>query len=1203
MNPEYQNNELNTSANSDEVDEFGGGKLTFEIFYRNQKQSAIVPTIEIDMEDDEFGGGKVTLAMLTAKRTFTPITEKIEVSEVLELLEVEEQEEESLYTCDYNIFSPFISINKWYVNREKLSNIISEYDASITIPLVIDTEYTENKNGKKEYQQKSRLGLTTQICGIDNKSPKGFYGNTPQVNAGRLLSNASLIPMIESDFHPVDYLRSLGLDVEIREATETELAEIPKCYIVLYGHFLTAEINMIASGTVKNRLKTLQRSKGEEQIISGRRAYCQSVVDGQKVDWVSLRHIVSIEGYEYNLCLKLVDTGAIHGIASYKDFCNAVGWKLQFKDNFTSEEKSKMLDMAIERFEDFENYALGDLEVYEALNAYYEQWQVVYEKLGLLPYFQCPKLTIGGTVKDLFEAALASALKIQPKDEKGRPIWRKPLAEVVDQFIKPASANDLRQFTTHTRALLAKVEGGRCRNNRPTDIFIRRKIKGKYDAVLICDIDISGCYGEGQRNQSYFLGCPEIMDYKTSKNNNYISLREWLKAYDVQTEELIRSVSDKNSEVWKNDNNWGELISGAWYARINTKEKLKYAQDYFASWFTESSVDKIDLLAKSIREMKSDTEMVSSDWSDFDEDCGSLKIFNHEIHNGALTHDGLQWILAIASPRQRNELLDNIQILSSSVYPRSQKLNINNPKEALNALKDCHENWKGRNTTNRIKIDGRSKIVMNFDECHNWFDINLGDLLVNNLLIERKKAQKVYGKKSPLDTLFKLCVNTLYGDMVSKFFITSNPVVGNNITARARALAWYMEKGLHGWQSITDGCAFELSGVLYPQRDNINGEVVNQYRNKSKLKQRMIKRSPIANSQEILGYWVEYKSYNKNKPENTEIKFALGLKIDNTDIAPIIKPDKEHERFFTGYSPANAWIDENAMTHLQNLFPLIDVLHNESSVIKIDDNLNVNFQPRIGQFSFETKDIYHSGAFHGSANYVLTNPNGVFVKARGYETKRQHTAIESERVSEGDEITFMKSERYGVKNNPANDFMNQLLNNPENIKRQLPAVKSGILKITDYKNLSRKYDNLGIEPGDSILRTFLMQEFSLSQFTFQTYEQYMMWKKIISHLKDTDRQSLEGFFLNDDGTLDFIKLCNWVDEQIAEGIEKPFDLLSDSNRNDKRAEKRTKNPVECGKGKGKKQKVVSLSHPHLNTFNALRNQLKESDLNKINVEE
>ncbi|MEC4811900.1 MAG: hypothetical protein SAK29_01250 [Scytonema sp. PMC 1069.18] len=1197
MNQDYQDKNQNAPSNFDEDDEFGGAKLTVELFYRNRKnKSKATPTtvLEVD-EDDEFGGAKLTPELIYRNRSTTPKTStptvetdeddefggvKLTVDQILgrkpAKVETEDNavidEDEPLYTCQYKIFSPIIPTNQWYVDREELTDSVTSTYHSVTIPIVIDTEFTDKS--KKEYQQKSRLGLTTQICGIASDAPKTIFAHTERVNAGRMMAGVKPMTMFESDFHPVDYLNSLGLEVEIWEATETELAEIPKCFVVLYGHFLTAEINMIASGTVKEKIKALQRSQGEEQISSGRRAYCQTTVDGQKLDWVSLKHVISINGYCYELCLKLVDTGAIHGVASYKDFCSAVGWKLQYKDNFTSEEKAKMLDMAIERFRDFENYALGDLEVYEALNSYYEQWKIVYEKLGLADYFQCPKLTIGGTVKDLFEAALAKTLEISALDEDNSPVWREELNLVIEQFIKPASANDLRQFSTHTRALLAKVEGGRCRNNRPTDIFIRRQIKGKYDAALICDIDISGCYGEGQRNQSYFLGIPEIFDYKATKNNDYITLRDWLKAYDVNVDQLIKSVNEKDLTAWKNPDNWGELLPGAWYARISTRERLKYPQDYFASWFTES-VDRVDLLAKSIRNMKSDTEMVSTDWVDFDEECGSLKIFNHEIWNAVLTHDGLQWILAICSPRQRNELLDKIQILASAVYPRSQRITINSPKEALETLKTTYNNWSGRNTTERVKINGRSKIVMNFDECHAWFDINLGDLLVNNLLIERKKSQKVYGKKSPLDVLFKLCVNTLYGDMVSKYFITSNPVVGNNITARARCLAWLMEKGLHGWQSITDGCAFELNGVMFPKNKNISGESINQHRQKSELKQRNLTRSPLANAQEILAYWEDSK---------------LTLVVDSVEIE----------------NPTD-WIDVNAMCHLQNLFPLIDVLHNESTIIKIDEELNVSFKPRLGQFSFETKDVYWCGAFHGSANYLLANPNGTTIKARGYEVKKAHSAVDGETVAEGDEVVFMKSERYGAKNNPAKDLMNQLLENPKSVKRQLPAIKSGILKISDYKNLADKYDKLGIEPGDGILRTFLLQEFSLSQFTFQTYEQYMMWKKIISHLKDTDRQSLEGFFLNDDGTLDFIKLCNWVDEQIAEGVDKPFDLLTDPNRNDRRAEKRAKQADKVGKqrggGKKKKRKVISLSHPQLETFNALRSQLKDSDLAEVPAED
>ena len=41
----------------------------------------------------------------------------------------------------------------------------------------------------------------------------------------------------------------------------------------------------------------------------------------------------------------------------------------------------------------------------------------------------------------------------------------------------------------------------------------------------------------------------------------------------------------------------------------------------------------------------------------------------------------------------------------------------------------------------------------------------------------------------------------------------------------------------------------------------------------------------------------------------------------------------------------------------------------------------------------------------------------------------------------------MKSDRYGSESNPAKDLMVQLLENPEGVERQLPAVKSGILKI------------------------------------------------------------------------------------------------------------------------------------------------------------
>ena len=233
--------------------------------------------------------------------------------------------------------------------------------------------------------------------------------------------------------------------------------------------------------------------------------------------------------------------------------------------------------------------------------------------------------------------------------------------------------------------------------------------------------------------------------------------------------------------------------------------------------------------------------------------------------------------------------------------------------------------------------------------------------------------------------------------------------------------------------------------------------------------------------------------------------------------------------------------------------------------------------PRIGQFSFETKDIYHSGCFHGSANYLLENPNGQTIKARGYETKREHTGIELDPEQDGFE--FVKSDRYGTKNNPAKDLMKQLLENPEIIKRQIPAIKSGILKVGDYKNLSEKYDEREIEPGDNTLKSVLMQEFSLSQFTFQTYEQYISWKKVIEKAKMKEKQSLEGYFLNKDCTLNLQALCEWVDGAIASGVTNPFDELKDKNRHDRRTEKTVKALKTKTETRGKPLKaVVTIEH-------------------------
>lgn len=1146
------------------------------------------------------------------------------------------------------------------------------------IRLVMDTEFFTRL--LKEWMQSKRIGLTTQIRGIHQSCESVIFAHqetAPEINQGRFLAGLKPYPLVKSVFHPIDYTNHCypELNVSIKRGSKEVCRTLPKLVVTIDSFFVIAELNMICSGWFKEKLKELQRSTGNERIEMGRRARCVTEIDGQSFDWVDMEVIVNIGGNDHTLRLRIIDTCAVHGVAGYKAFCEAVGILNQYKDNFTSEEKARMLDMVKSRALDFEQYGLGDLSPFDALEAYAKLMIIVYERLKLSSFYQEPRLTIGGTVKDIFLAALADFIGVETVDESGKPAdWKKKLKEVVGQFIQPISANDLRQESKLTKALLAKVEGGRCRNNRPTDVFVLRKRKGVYDVALICDIDISGCYGEGQRNQDYFMGIPEFWYYKANaKNNQYVTLRQWLKSYNVPIDELVKG----------NLSDWGELINGAWYARIGSRECLKYSQDYFASWFHTDKGSGVDILTKFISQMKSDTELQSTEHVDLDEEQGNLKIFNHEIHNAVLTHDGLEWILFVASPRQRNEILDKVHVLASAVYPKSTRLGVlkgtsvekkGQAKEYLQQLKEQYDSWQYVNTTERRVVDGRAEIVMTFRECTSWFSINQGDLLVTNLLVERKLAQQITGKKSPLDTLFKLDVNTLYGDMVSKFFVISNVVTGNNITARARALAWYMEKGLMGFQSITDGCGFELNRVPYPVRGVIDGEFVNQHRKGSKLDIRHVKLAPIGGVDEIL------------MDESGELFIRAGEKLTSI-----------------GKGSDNTWINQKAMVHLQNLFPYVSVLHGKSSGIKIQQDFvftesddgkvtleasvayesgieNVGyvtdkgvaiksfkdylkekgidtskgisgkviltpvFKERSGQFNFETKNVYHSGSFHGSANYVFfldcivvkgygvsldrnkkrieefteslkktglkwqeiifeestssdwsyerVESYPVVLKARGYETGKEHWSFDP--VAEGDEVTFTKSDRYNSGNNPAKDLLCQLVQNPNAVIRQAPAIKRSILKLGDYKNLAGKFDQMGIEPGDNLMKVILMQEFSLTQFTFLTHEQYSSWRNAIEGMKQKDKQSIESFFLNENGTLRFLDMALAVDKMIADRVMNPLEVL-DPGRNRKRATKRT-GEIENKKGRkgggaDKKMGYVQVSHPHLENWEKIRESL------------
>jgi hypothetical protein len=471
---------------------------------------------------------------------------------------------------------------------------------------------------------------------------------------------------------------------------------------------------------------------------------------------------------------------------------------------------------------------------------------------------------------------------------------------------------------------------------------------------------------------------------------------------------------------------------------------------------------------------------------------GLTKIFTNEVHLGLIQHDFVQWLDEIATSRQRKELLDNLMVVTALFYPKSERV------DSVGELVKCHQTHTGKNTATIKTQKQKTTEIMTRQECHSWYGINVGEMLVNLLLIERKK----HPKDSPLNLLYKLCINTAYGDFVSQFFKISNVCVGNNITARARALAWYMEKGLYGFQTITDGCAFDLNKVLF-----------------SKDGQRLT-------GENTVNLYTEKEKQNYNYPLK-----PLG-KVDYIDIVTInIHNDQKQKDEWKGclvfyqeeqsailsLKQSQKWLDTKVAEHLRNLFPNVDVLHQLTKDVYGND--------RIGQFEFESKGIYNSAAFHGTANYVLSIKNQDKVRMRSY-TPKEHTSFELA----ADDLQVLREDYH-----PSNEFLAMLQENPQRVKRSEVYINTRILKIRDWRRNYTSWQYSEAFPGCTVENAALLRELSLSQFTFKTHEQYKTWSKEADTLRHHYGQSYEMFFVDDKGYLDYQRLVNEIDAAIQAG--------------------------------------------------------------------
>ena len=937
-----------------------------------------------------------------------------------------------------------------YVYPSQITTL--ETGSNLYFPVEIDTEYTHSTYDLNKPSHNICENLTVQCRAIDHEH--GLIYSHPDTTVSKPRHKT-----FKHGFVALDYLADYGHSVALtRLPSWNTSTDIPWLQFDIYSFFAVAELLRIFQDVYRTDVLSLVTNPTTYGIEQGRRLRTFTKAGNQLFNWVEMPWLLKLVGEDYRVRLAIYDTCAVHGVASYASFCNNSGIKLQYKDNFTSAEKAMMHEMYENRPEDFDNYALGDLYNHKALLGNAENFLKIYDALGIAKYYTPPRLTIGATVSRIVESVIKNLFDSDVNDR-----------EVINAFCKYGSADWLKRKSTTTACMNAKVDGGRCRNNRPLDTTVNG---------AICDIDISGCYGEGLRVQTYPLGIPVIIDYPIkSDKNNYDTLRKFLTRYGK------------------------ELVPGLWQARVSVKDgkELTYKQDYLASWYPPKDLSKLP---------------TDSDFADTDqwwtvENVGEIKIFNNEINHSIITHDFIQWLENIASPRQRKELLDNLVVETAMFYPASERVN------SVDELKARHDEHVGTNTTQaRVRKTRTRKISVEM-ECHAWYGINLGDLLVTRLLLERKK----YPKKTPFNDLYKLCINTVYGDMVSPFFTVGNVVVGNNITGRARALAWCMEKGLHGWQSITDGCAFDLNRVLHPRQGNrITGEMsVNIY------------------SDNVCRNHTFQPLFDKSNLSVTDNSVTSNLSVvpvmvnDETVARPalIIRGDETVKSL----SPDDSlkWVNRVAMEHLQNLFPNLDVLHQLT--------YDVNGRERLGQFEFEAKGLFSSATFHGTANYSLGFNGKNHFAMRSY-SKRGHKL-----VIMADELQVLNR---GDK--PSENFL-MALKTPKTVGRSNVYLKERILKVGDFRRNYRIWQDTKVYPGCTVEMPGLLHEFSLSQFTFQTYAQYSSWKKEFERLLSKFGQSYEMFFLNDDGTLNYQSMIETVDAAIRAGKRNFFDGLDKRTAN------------------------------------------------------
>jgi hypothetical protein len=181
---------------------------------------------------------------------------------------------------------------------------------------------------------------------------------------------------------------------------------------------------------------------------------------------------------------------------------------------------------------------------------------------------------------------------------------------------------------------------------------------------------------------------------------------------------------------------------------------------------------------------------------------GHFALLRRELRNGIITSDVLDTLRKVATAAELGALL-RLEVTTAVFYRASDR---RTPEEWVDEVLAGPDDSGTVVLDTGERPDTRPTI---------WYGVPLEGF--SGRLVEerdRLKAQDDAGAGA-LQEVIKLLVNTLYGDLASRFFEVGNVVLANVITARARVAVWMMAKALGLRQTVTDGGFYTPSSAPF----------------------------------------------------------------------------------------------------------------------------------------------------------------------------------------------------------------------------------------------------------------------------------------------------------------------------------------------------------------------------------------------------